>query len=233
MFGPLQPTRYDLRFPLFGIPVHVTPWFWAVTVFMGWDLVNHQLYDLLAIWIACVFVSILIHEFGHAICAQSFGCPPEIFLYEFGGVAVFRPNYRFTTTRSVVVSLAGPAAGFLLYGLIYVAAQAVASSAWYANMDPDGQHRVGFFFRQMEWVNLYWGLVNLVPVVPLDGGRVSEAILSRLRPRDGRDLALKLSVVAAGGMTIYFGLHHQQYPAILFGMLCITNVMALQQRSPW
>jgi stage IV sporulation protein FB len=232
MFGPLRTTPYDLRFPLFGIPVHVTPWFWVAAVIMGWNLASSSQFDLLLIWIACVFVSILIHELGHATCARSFGWPPEIFLYEFGGLAVFRPGYGATTTRSVIVSLAGPAAGFLLYGLVYFAAQAVASSGWYGNLDHEGRVRVSFFFIQMEWINLWWGLVNLLPVIPLDGGRVAESILTRLRYRDGRELAMKLSIAVAAGVALYFWHIDQRYGAILFGLLCLTNIMALQPRNP-
>lgn len=233
MFGPIQTTPYDLRFPVFGIPVHVTPWFWLGAVVMGWSLVNHGLYDLLAIWIGCVFVSILIHELGHAFLARAFGCPPQVFLYQFGGLAVFQPNYRFTTTRSVLVSLAGPGAGFLLFGLIYFLKDPVLQTQWISNLDHAMQSRIYFFFVQMEWINLWWGLVNLVPVLPLDGGRVAEALLMHLRRWDGRSLALKLSAVVAGAVAVFFLWTDEKYAAILFGLLCITNVQSLQQPNPW
>ena len=148
MLGPVATTRYDLRFRLFGIPVHVTPWFWAAGVFLAWDLVSGQRYDLLAIWLGCLFLSILVHEYGHAFCAELFGCLPEIYLYHFGGLAVFRPNSRFTTTRSVIVSFAGPAAGFVLYGLVLL----VAMWCWRANgivhLDPQSRRAVYFFFHR-------------------------------------------------------------------------------------
>ena len=38
---------------------------------------------------------------------------------------------------------------------------------------------------QLMYINLIWGLVNLIPVLPLDGGRISEAVCTSLRPRDG------------------------------------------------
>ena len=126
MYAPVSTTPYDLRFRLFGIPVHVTPWFWLAGVFLSWRLVSSHRFDLELIWLACLFVSILVHEYGHDFFAELFGCYPEIFLYHFGGLAVFRPNSRFTTPRSILVSLAGPAAGFVLGGLVYVATLFVA-----------------------------------------------------------------------------------------------------------
>lgn len=231
MFGPVSTTRYDLRFRLFGIPVHVTPWFWAAGVFLSWHLLSEHHYDLLAIWLGCLFVSILVHEYGHAFCAETFGCLPEIYLYHFGGLAVFRPNSRFTTTRSVIVSFAGPAAGFILFGAVFLLAKLVLSSEWFIRLDPASQDRLWYFFQQMEWINLWWGLVNLLPVLPLDGGRISEAILMRIRRRDGQRLAILLGAVISGGAALFFGTHHDNYAAMLFALLCITNVQMLQQRG--
>ena len=230
MFGPVATTPYDLRFRLFGIPVHVTPWFWAAGVFMGWDLVSQRRIDLLAIWLGALFLSILVHEYGHAFCAELFGCYPEIILYHFGGLAVFQPNSRFSTMRSVIVSFAGPSAGFLLFGVMLVLAMFVGSSDWYRHLEPESHYRVGFFFGQMEFINLWWGLVNLLPVLPLDGGRISEALLIRFRRRDGQRLAILISAIVAGAVAAVFATQfHDNYAAMLFAILCISNVQTLQQ----
>jgi stage IV sporulation protein FB len=230
MFGPVATTPYDLRFRLFGIPVHVTPWFWAGGVFMGWNLVSQRQIDLLAIWLGTLFISILVHEYGHAFCAELFGCFPEIVLYHFGGLAIFQPNSRFSTMRSVIVSFAGPAAGFLLFGIIFVLAIFIEPSDWYRNLDAASRYRVGFFFDQMEYINKYWGLVNLLPVLPLDGGRISEALLIRFRRRDGQRLAILISAIVAGAVAAVFATQfHSNYAAILFAILCISNVQTLQQ----
>ncbi|HEX4070288.1 MAG TPA: site-2 protease family protein [Planctomycetaceae bacterium] len=230
MFGPVATTQFDLRFRLFGIPVHVTPWFWAAGVFLAWDLVSERRIDLLALWLFALFVSILVHEYGHAFCAELFGCYPEIYLYHFGGLAVFQPNSRFSTWRSIIVSFAGPFAGFLLFGVILVVAMFVASSDWLRHLDPQWQDRVGFFILQMEYINLSWGLVNLLPVLPLDGGRISESLLIRFRRRDGQRLAILISAIVAGAVAAVFATRlHDNYAAMFFAIMCITNIQALQQ----
>jgi Zn-dependent protease len=197
---------------------------------MAWNLVSQRRIDLLAIWLAALFISILVHEYGHAFCAELFGCFPEIVLYHFGGLAVFQPNSRFSTWRSIIVSFAGPFAGFLLFGVTLVAAMFLASSDWFRNLEPESHYRVGFFFGQMEFINLWWGLVNLLPVLPLDGGRISEALLIRFRRRDGQRLAILLSAIVAGAVAAVFATQfHDNYAAMLFAILCISNVQTLQQ----
>jgi stage IV sporulation protein FB len=237
MFGPVGTTPYDLRFRLFGIPVTVIPWFWVAALVTGWMPRTNEFPSLLAIWVGCFFVSILIHEMGHALTALAFGWPPEVYLYGFGGLAVYRPTSGRTTGRSVLISFAGPAAGFVLYGLVVVAQQLIVRSAWFENLGDASQLRVAYFIIQMKWINLVWGLVNLVPVLPLDGGRIAEALLIRFRPWDGPRLAAVVSVLAAGVAAFYFVMHRERfgmYPVFFFGILAFSNIQSMQQpRGPW
>jgi stage IV sporulation protein FB len=237
MLGPVGTTPYDLRLRLFGIPVIVTPWFWLAGLITGWHPKSAEHIDLLIIWIGCLFLSILVHEMGHALTALAFGWPPTVYLYGFGGLAVYRPTYGRTTGRSVLISFAGPGAGFLLYGATLAAEYGLASTEWVHTLDPNWKLRLGYFFLEMEFINLWWGLVNLLPVLPLDGGRIAEALFNRFRPWDGPRLAILLSVVVAGATAIFFVVHRDQYgtyPALLFGLLAFSNIQSLQQpRGPW
>jgi Zn-dependent protease len=233
MFGSVQSTPYDLRFRLFGIPVNVTPWFWLGGLILGWSLADRGRFDLLALFIASLFVSILVHEMGHALLAKRYGWPPEIFLFQFGGVAIFQPGYGYTTARSILISFAGPGAGFLLYGLVVVVQTALMSSNWFSTLSDAGRERVLNTLFFLEVINLYWGLVNLLPVLPLDGGRISEAILARVRPWDGRSLAVKIGIVVSALVALYFVQEQRFLAAMFFGLICFSNVQMLQQRSPW
>jgi stage IV sporulation protein FB len=239
MFGPVGTTPYDLRFRLFGIPVTVSPWFWLAGLITGWqpDIRKHP--DFLLIWIGCFFVSILVHEMGHALTALAFGWPPEVYLYGFGGLAVYRPTSGRTTGRSILISFAGPAAGFLLIGFILLLGMVLVASGWPQTLSPAVQDRLGEFLWDMTWINVAWGLVNLVPVLPLDGGRIAEALFIRFRPWDGPRLAVTLSVVVAVVAAVAFYLNRDRfgfgtYPAFFFGLLAMMNIQSLQQpRGPW
>lgn len=236
MFGSVGTTPYDLRFRLFGIPVAVSPWFWLAALVTGWQPDSRDHLDLFVIWVVCFFVSILVHEMGHALTALACGWPPQVYLYGFGGLAVYRPTSGHTTGRSVLISFAGPGAGFLLYGLIHVITRLLVASGRLQMLDNAWLLRLVAFLDDMEFINWYWGLVNLLPVLPLDGGRISEAIFRRVRPWDGARLAAMLGVIVGAGVAFYFYQHREKYgtyPAILFALLAFSNVQSLQTRGPW
>lgn len=218
MLSPVPATDYDLRFSLFGIPVRVHPLFWVASVVMGW--VDGRL-DLVLVWLACVFVSILVHEMGHALAARSFGWSPEVVLYLFGGLASFIPTQRYTAGRAIAVSAAGPAAGFLLYGCV------LAFDAWRRVQGVELSELGAYALFDLEFINLWWGLVNLLPVLPLDGGQISRDLLGIFR-HDGLQLAVQLSVVVAGGVAAWCFMHEETYPALLFAVLCVNNIQMLQ-----
>ena len=235
-----EPDRspYDLRFRLFGFPVRVHPLFWVLAALLGASWLDLGVVFLL-IWVAIAFVSILVHEFGHALAFRGFGTDSHIVLYSFGGLAVPWAEVRGRWQR-ILVSLAGPAAGFLLCAAVYFsnhfhpwAGTSLYVSALYA----------GLFS-----VNLYWGIMNLLPVWPLDGGQVSEEVSSSVSPRTGRTVALQISVAVAGLLCVYslacvMGLKQDAdwlrkvpswavgslWTAILFGMLAYSSYQRLQQ----
>src|SRR5258707_9361798 len=117
MFGTVAPTPFDLNFSLFGIPIRIHPFFWLFSAILGWDRQRPNFNQIL-ICVLCVFVSILIHELGHALTAKSYGWPPHIVLFAFGGYASYQPSWGKTTGRTLLILFAGPGAGFIFYFLI-------------------------------------------------------------------------------------------------------------------
>lgn len=71
-FMSSERTQLDLSWQMFGIPIRVSPWFWLTSAFLGWPYLDDG-FQFLLTWIACVFVSILIHEMGHAFAFRIFG----------------------------------------------------------------------------------------------------------------------------------------------------------------
>src|SRR6476646_9092926 len=115
MFGMPAATPYDLRFQLLGVPVRVHPMFWLVSALLGFNA--RAGFPELIIWVACVFVSILVHEFGHALMARAFRYPATVILYGMGGLC-YSESERQTAGQRLLVLAAGPGAGFLLAGLV-------------------------------------------------------------------------------------------------------------------
>ena len=69
MFGQIQPTPYDLRFEILGIPIRVHPIFWASSAWLAW--VPGRM-DIVLVQMLCIFVAILVHEMGHALMTRRF-----------------------------------------------------------------------------------------------------------------------------------------------------------------
>ncbi len=228
MLGPVQPTPYDLQFSLLGIPVRVLPWFWLAAVVLGFNTLQIGPEYLLA-WMGVVFVSILVHELGHAMVASLFGYPPRIFLYHFGGVAMFTPGYNYTQGKSILITLAGPGIGFVAAGIISLVRPSLVRAG--IILPPlQGWTLSWFIVAQLLYVNLFWGLINLLPVLPLDGGQICRDVCTSLNARKGERWATMIALVTAAGVALLAIRGGQMYLGILFGMLAFQNFEQLQQR---
>lgn len=234
MLGQVNPTPYDLYFPFFGIPVRVTPWFWLAGILTSYQWIQVREFGHVLVWVACLFFSILIHELGHAFAGRMFGWPSDVILYHFGGVARFYHQDGYTTGRSVVVSFAGPWAGFLLYGVV-VAAEYLLKQGNHLPVWGEGYMPLPLYaIDVLKYINLYWGLVNLLPVLPLDGGRISAALFENYRPRDGLLWCLRIGTGVGALAAAFFFFIDLRFAGILFALLAIDNFQRLEQyRGGW
>jgi len=239
-----NPTAFDLRFRLLGTPVRVHPTFWLFSAFFGWSYYEREGHlGFLLLWIGCMFLSILVHEFGHILMARFFGRPGHVVLYSFGGLAIGDYELRRSGQR-IAVAAAGPAAGFLLYGAV-IAVQVFGLPrlplGWFAE-NPMLTRMVVVGIEMLVFMNLMWSLLNLIPIFPLDGGQISKELFCLARPADGLRLALIFSILlAAAGAAYSLAIHFKvreglPYPpisplfaAILLGLLAFENFTMLGQ----
>jgi Zn-dependent protease len=234
------PTPYDLRFHLFGTSVRVHPLFWLVMAIFGWPLLNKG-FIYLGLWMFCGFVSILLHEFGHVWAGKAFGADGYIVLYGLGGLAVGASDVS-GRWRRVVVYLAGP--------LIQLLGIFLPLYLWVWNLTPEQAvavpSQVKETVRILILINLFWPLLNLVPVWPLDGGRVTREVCSWLAPGNGVRASLVISVVTAGLLAVNALVASQtgagfipyvpagdMFTAFFFGIFAFESFQALQQVPPW
>lgn len=246
LFQPLAATRYDLRFRVMGISVRVHPSFWLITLLLGarGDLL------LLPVWVLVVFVSILVHELGHALAFRRLGQDSYIVLHLMGGLTIPRSvawgggwaNVALSPRQEIFISLAGPGAGFLFAGLvillIVILGGSVLPSLFLGFIPlpinavlPFGGQYVRLLFSILLWVNFVWGLFNLLPVLPLDGGNVARNILLQYDPWDGVRKALWLSAIT-GGLIAFLELfiYRNILMALLFGFLAFQSYLSIQGR---
>lgn len=222
MFGQVGRTPYDIEFSLLGIPARIHPLFWLVSVIFGWRLGSP---DLVVIWVMCVFLSILVHEMGHALMARAFGYWPHIVLHHFGGYASFTPGRGYSAWTSIAILLAGPLAGFVFFGVVLLLEIVLDR----AGVNLNRQLMVAF--GMLGYINLYWGLVNLLPVLPLDGGQICRDVLSMFRRVDSDLWSLRISVGVGFAMALLFYRLEARYAAVLFGLLALMSLQSLGARN--
>ena len=233
-----------LDFKLFKIPVRIEPWFWLMgfLLFPGSVTGIKSRQDLLMVllWIIVLFVSILVHELGHALTSRKMtGVTPSIKLWGMGGLAY--PNTQLTRKQSFWVTWAGPLAGLGFFGLIVLTCCTVYGIAvgtdltMFLLFPSTGINRetftvlaemnkpVLFMLDKLLWVNLWWSLINLLPVFPLDGGQIYASI--EKSPKK----VLIVGIVTGALVAIAgFFILHRIFIAILFGYLAFQNYKRLQ-----
>lgn len=204
---------------------------------------------LLAIWIGITFISILIHELGHSIAMRWYGISSYIVLYHFGGLAIpdgigswRRPN-RGSHWEQVVISAAGPAFQLLFGGI--VAAIAIASGLTIGSTShyldwlipiPKGElpssAALMAIIDSTVYTSIFWALVNLLPVLPLDGGRIAQSLIGQHQRTSGLNEATVLSIGVSAIVALYG--FREQNPALgmYFLIFAINNYQSLQGNHP-
>jgi Zn-dependent protease len=213
-----KPTPYDLRWSMFGIPIRVHPMFWLISAVLGWGWFQAgdggaQGLAYVGLWVFCVFVSILIHEMGHVVAGQIFGTRGYIVLYGFGGLAIGSNNLRSRWQR-IIVSLAGPGAQFLLLGVVWLIYEPVLRSL----AGGDYFRPVGLTLFMLWIINLFWPILNLLPIWPLDGGMVSRELFEGSSRANGRRYSLILSMVVAIVLALQILMSQGANPGLIPGL---------------
>src|SRR6516165_4479720 len=126
LFEPDQ-TRFDLRWRMFGTPIRVHPMFWLISLILGYDVTIRAGIGYVLAWVGCVFVSVLLHEFGHVWMGRLFGSQGYIVLYSFGGLAV-GSNLLSRRWQRILVLLAGPLIQLLLWTALWFGADRIILS---------------------------------------------------------------------------------------------------------
>ena len=184
-----------------------------------WTLNSEQGWPGLVVWVVVVFQGILMHELGHALVGRAFGREPRVELIALGGLTWWEQSEALTPGRSIAVSFAGPAVGIFIGLLALIGLD--------SRVAEEGS-LTRYALSSLVYVNLGWGLLNLLPVMPLDGGNIVAAALEWISPKRGRLMACYVSFAVIGVLfaaTVYF----QQYPAtILLVLLGFSTFQALR-----
>lgn len=176
-------TRHRNVLNLFGFPTTIKPGFGIFTVLLA------VVYPFpLGIWVAgAVAVFTVIHELGHALAARQAGCRAAIALDFMIAYASYEPAKPLTWGQRARIASAGPAL------------QIITSAALLLGLGVNPFSRVDISTSDATaaiwWAGIALGVVNLVPLLPLDGGAIVSSIIDRFTDGRGREIMLPVSFV--------------------------------------
>lgn len=192
------------------IPISIYPTFWLFAGLIGY-LNSHSLIGTL-IWVAIIFVSVLFHEFGHALTAVIFGQNPRIELVALGGLT-YHNGQKLPFWKQFFIVLNGPVFGFLLAVLATLLLHVPIFS----------KGTIATILSLTRVVNVFWTVVNLLPVMPLDGGQLLRIVLERIFGLKGFKYALLTSMVIAIAISLFFFLTQGFLIGALFFLLAFQS----------
>jgi len=189
---------------IFGITIKVHVIFLLLLLLVGMSTASVEgvragLVSML--FVASVFLCVLLHELGHSLQARRYGVKVEdITLLPIGGVAHMH-EIPENPRKEIRITLAGLVVSFGIAGLIFLFHLATGRVS----------HLVGFsltvtgerFLPSLFWVNIVLGFFNVIPAFPMDGGRVFRALLAQ---RMDYVRATHIAATVGQGVAIVFAL---------------------------
>ncbi len=154
------------------------------------------------IWVAAIFISILIHELGHALSALVFDRSSIVQFTAFGGVTI-PLGKKLNLLPEFIMVLMGPLFGFALFVL----------SSYIGIKVGDVSPNFTTFIDAMKFINLFWTIINLIPILPLDGGQLLRIILEAVFGINGRKYCCIFGGIVALGLALV---------AILFKLIILS-----------
>jgi membrane-associated protease RseP (regulator of RpoE activity) len=175
-----------LRLSIARIPIAVH---WSF-VLIGFLAIGQMEIAEVVGFVVGVFVAVLSHEMGHALTARRFGAKSvNITLFGLGGLTQYPADTPLTPGRRFLIAASGSAVGMTLGGLLYL------------GRNTDVALDLFPFGRAVIWgtvvAGLFWGALNWLPILPLDGGNMTWHALEIVTPTYALRIAKSLTVITA------------------------------------
>lgn len=173
------------------IPISIHPLFWVTAAIIGWMLSGNI--SGMIIWIFIIFFSVLIHEFGHALTALCFGKTPKIDLIALGGVTSYATG-GLAYWKQFLIVFNGPLFGFLLYvGASLLLLLPLSTHTFLISV-----------IASVKVINFFWTIMNLVPVLPLDGGQLLRIVMEAWLGIKGIRMSFMIGCIIALLISLFF-----------------------------
>ncbi len=199
------------------IPIRIHPLFWLMAgaigvLYSGDGDINHIL-----IWIVVIFISVLVHEFGHALTGLAFGQSVSIDLIALGGLTQ-RQGPPLSLFKEFLIVLNGPMAGFCLFIVCYAL----------FSIYHDPTSLMTYALGAAVNVNFFWTLVNLLPIQPLDGGKLLVIFMEALFGLRGVKIGYFIGVLLASALGLFYFAIGAMLPGAILLMLAFESYRTWQ-----
>lgn len=185
----------SLDFRLFGIGVRVRVWFILVGMFIGMNTPQIERHPwMLAVWIGIVFFGVLSHELGHALVGRAFGWKPSIELVALGGLTRFEGIEGARPWQRMLMVASGPTVN-AAFGALCLVVYAVFG----AKLGPLAAETLEY----AGWLQLAWAFLNLLPMLPLDGGQLLLEGARWIAPERGPRVAGGVMLIVVGAIVLF------------------------------
>jgi len=228
-------------FRVFGIPLSVHSTFFLLAGYVAWegwseavsDHWPHPIYGAFGnvVALAVFFTCVVLHELGHALTARRYGVgTSRILLLPIGGMAEFDSIPRRPSSE-LLIALAGPAVNFAIVAVLRIfvsfpGEQIGVLVRSFFSASTDGGDITMSLTQELLTMNIIMGCFNLVPVFPMDGGRVLRALLAtRLSYLRATFYAASLAKVLATLAVAAAVWHGRVQLAVLFAFIFFAGEM--------
>ncbi|HEX2579626.1 MAG TPA: M50 family metallopeptidase [Rhabdochlamydiaceae bacterium] len=190
------------------IPITIYTSFWIMAAVIAVLLGQADMIKTV-IWVPVILISVLFHELGHALTALLFGRNPRIELVAMGGLT-YHDGDKLPFWKQFFITLNGPVFGFIIVVGVYLLKEIPAFSA-------------AQILEQILLVNIFWTMVNLLPILPLDGGQLLRLILEKLFVHKGIRYAFMWSAILSLGCCLLLFLTQNLLMGAIFFLFAFEN----------
>ncbi len=217
---------------LFGIGVFVH---WSFWLLIGFVIYLHaaqgatlwQIAEGVAL-VLSIFACVVLHECGHALAARRYGIGTRsITLMVIGGIASLERMPR-KPSQELVVAVAGPMVNVVIAGVLFVGLLLVRG---HVRQDEALLQAGGAYFDKLMWINVILVVFNMIPAMPMDGGRVLRALLAmKFGYERATRASARLAQTLAIGFAIFGLLEHNPF-LIIIGVFVFFGASAEAQMA--
>ncbi len=217
---------------LFGTPVYLTGSYFLLLLFLSWRQLAAGRMQEAFLFAFAVTASLMVHEFGHVFAAKRNGFQSRVVFVGLGAVTI--PNGESKGWSGVLLSVAGPAAGFLLALIMFYGFGPANQMPFLDYVLGNTYANDGTLWPYLQLVfvkiGVFWSIFNLMPILPMDGGHaLRDFLCTFMRSHKATAIASRVSVGVSVPLAIWLFQVGFVFGALLVGFMAWQNFESLSQ----